>query len=112
MTVVYSSKPKASFLVLLQILTHFRSQSIPAGSGVGEVDPDVVLEPDYLGERVAAVRDADEGHRLPQSDRLALDVALDFRRARGIWNMSLWIKKKFLSQVFTCGEATQVNELS
>ena len=58
--------------------------SIPAGSGVGEVDADVVLEPDYFGERVAAMRDADQRHRLPQPDRLALDVALDFGRAGGI----------------------------
>ena len=33
------------------------------------------------------MRDADQRHRLPQPDRLALDVALDFGRARWIWNM-------------------------
>ena len=30
------------------------------------------------------MRDADQRHRLPQPDRLALDVALDFGRAGGI----------------------------
>ena len=44
----------------------------------------VVAVPGELGQRVAAGRGAHEGHRLPEPDRLALDVPRDLRRARRV----------------------------
>ena len=45
------------------------------------VDQLAVAQPGQLGQRVAARRRAHQRHRLPQPDRLPLDVAGDLRRS-------------------------------
>ena len=62
-----------------------RVPALAAGRRVRLVHQLVVAVPGELGQRVAARGGAHEGHRLPEPDRLALDVPRDLWRARRVW---------------------------